>query len=272
MLSPVQTFNDNMRPSELLLQVYGLLDSEDQILTEGDLVDSLKGIVEAAADEDVMVVYNELFIGMVRERARIPRSTLRQATLCHLLRQSIVVSCTALDAYLPALLRENIPTVIRALGRDFIPVTDGTVRSYFDDLKFSLEDTLRLIDDPNASEYISGKILGLTKFSYLSSQTGIHVVGSVLGLQKPWDLISERLNRDKNELVGVLKATVGRRNDIVHRADRDQDDPEGQPNDITFAWTKQSVDTTSHICLALDELVSDRIAELTSASQVGVAI
>ena len=128
MLSPKQTFQDNIRPAELLLQVYSLLNADDQIMTEGDLVDSLREIVEATADEDVMVVYNELFLGMVRERASMPKSTLRRSTLCHLLRQSVVVSCTALDAYLPALLRTNLPIIIRAMGRDFIPVTDGKVQ------------------------------------------------------------------------------------------------------------------------------------------------
>ena len=77
MLSPKQTFLDNLRPAQLLLQVYQLLDSNDRILVEGDLVTALRGVVQASSDEDLMLIYNELFLGLVRERARMPRSTLR---------------------------------------------------------------------------------------------------------------------------------------------------------------------------------------------------
>src|SRR5436190_668685 len=94
-LSPRQTFEDNMRPAQLLLRVYRLMNANDKILTEGKMVDDLRKIVSADIDEDLMLVYNELFLGLVRQRAQMPRSTLRQSTLCHLLRQSVVASCTA---------------------------------------------------------------------------------------------------------------------------------------------------------------------------------
>ena len=263
-LSPRQTFDDNMRPALLLLRVYRLLDSNDNILTEGELLDALREIVQASTDEDLMLIYNEIFVGLVRERAQLPRSTLRQATLCHLLRQAVVASCTALETYLPALLRANLPVMIRARGRDFVPRGDQTFQDYFADLQFSLDETLRLLGDENAPEYISNKILGLANFKYLSSRKGIHVVGVLLGLSepKPWDAIAAHLNRDKRELMNTLEDTVRRRNDIVHRADRPQTDPGGEAQAITYAWTQQAVDTINHICLALDELVAARVAEL----------
>jgi hypothetical protein len=261
-LSPRQTFEDNMHPAALLLRVYRLLDSNDNILTEGEMVDALREIIQASRDEDLMLVYNEIFLGLVRERAQVPRATLRQATLCHLLRQAVVASCTALETYLPALLRANLPVMIRARGRDFVPRGDQTLQEYFADLQFNLDETLRLFDDENAPEYISNRILGLANFKYLSSRKGIHVVGVLLGLTKPWDAIAEHLDRDKRELMKTLGDTVGRRNDIVHRADRSQDDPGGNSQAITFAWTQQAVDTIKHICLALDELVAARVVEL----------
>jgi hypothetical protein len=266
MLSPRQTFEDNMRPAELLLRVYRLLDSNDRIRTDGELLDALREIVQASMNEDLMLIYNELFLGLVRERAQLPRSTLRQATLCHLLRQAIVASCTALETYLPALLRTNLPVMIRARGRDFVPRGDPTFEEYFADLQFNLDETLRLLDDENAPEYISNKILGLTNFKYLSSRKGIHVAGVLLGLSepKPWDAIATHLNRNKKELMNTLDDTVRRRNDIVHRADRPQTDPGGEVQEIAFAWTQQSVDTIKHICLALDELVTTRVEEISN--------
>jgi hypothetical protein len=262
MLSPKQTFLDNMRPAQLLLQVYQLLDSNDKILVEGDLVTALRGVVQASAEEDLMLIYNEIFLGLVRERARMPRSTLRQATLCHMLRQAVVASCTALETYLPALLRANLPVMIQARGRDFVSRGDQILMEFLADLQFSLDDTLRLLGDENAPEFISSKILRLADFKYLSSRKGIHVAGILLGMAKPWDAIAEHLNRDRKELQKTLYDTVNRRNDIVHRADRPQAEPGGEAQLITFAWTQQAVDVISHVCLALDELVAARVAEV----------
>lgn len=261
-LSPRQTFEDNMRPAELLLRVYRLLDANDMILTSGEMVDALRGLTQARAEEELMLVYNEVFLGLVRERAQMPRSTLRQATLCHLLRQAVVASCTALETYLPALLRANLPIMIRARGRDFIPRSDQGVLEYFADLQFNLDEVLRLLGDENAPDYISAKVLGLANFKYLSTRKGVHVVGALLGLPRPWDDIAAHLGRDKKELMGVLDDTVRRRNDIVHRADRSSSDPGGEAQAITFAWTQQAVDTIAHACLALDELVAGHMREM----------
>ncbi|MBN1136915.1 MAG: hypothetical protein JXM73_10030 [Anaerolineae bacterium] len=261
-LSPRQTFEDNMRPAGLLLHVYRLLDANDEIVADGELMDSLRQVVQAPADEDLMLIVHELFLGLVRERAQIPRPALRRASLSNLLRQAIVASCTALETYLIALLRANMPVMIRARGRGFVPRGDEAFQAYFQDLQFTLDDTLRLLEDPNAAEYISGKILGLANFKYLSSRMGVHVTGALLGLSRPWDQIAERLSRDKKDLMKTMEETVRRRNDIVHRADRAQDDPGGEMQPISFAWTQQAVDTIKHICIALDELVGIQIAQL----------
>jgi len=261
MRSPRQIFEDNIRPADLLLRVYRLLDTNDHLLIDGQMVDKLRELVAANADEDLMLVYNEIFLGLIREGAQMPRSTLKRATLAHLLRQAVVASCTGLDTYLPAVLRANLPVAIRALGRGFVPRDDQGISEYLKDLTFSLDDTLRLLDDPNAADFISGRILSLANFSYLSSKKGMHIVGRLLGLPKPWDQITEHLKRDKKELTTILDETVRRRNDIVHRADRSQDDPAGEAQEITYAWTRQAVDTLQHVCLALDELVAVRINE-----------
>ena len=264
-LSPRQTFEDNMHPAVLLLRIYRPLDCNDTVLMDGDLVDALRDVVRGSADEDLMLIYNELFLGLVRERAQLPRSTLRQATLCHLLRQAVVASCTALDAYLPSLLRQHLPTVIEVRGRDFVPRDDKDVRGFFTKLTFGLDETLRLIDDEHATEYIANKILGLSNFQYLSNKTGIHVVGVLLGLRDPWKGISEHLDDNADELGRTFRDTVRRRNDIVHRADRPQSDPGSEVQTISFSWTKHAVDTITHICLALDELVEEQMKQLQAA-------
>ena len=61
-----------------------------------------------------------------------------------------------------------------------------------------------------------------------------------------------------------------RRNDIVHRADRSQDDPAGAAQEIGFPWAKQAVETIRVVCLALDDLVTSS-AQGTEAASGGSA-
>jgi hypothetical protein len=266
MIRPIQAFEDNIRPAKLMLQVYQLLECGDAIQTEGDFLNQLRLLVSASATEDLMLVQNEIFLGLVRERAQLPKSALKSATLAHLLRQAIVASCTALDAYLPALLREHLPEIIRRKGRAFV-LSDQAANEYWKDLQFSLDDVLRLRadEDDAAAFFIANRLVGLASFKYLSSKKGIHVIGILLGLSKPWDEIGVHLGRDPKELTRVLDSTVNRRNDIVHRADRDKANPDGEPQAITFAQASQGVDTIRHVCLALDELVEAGLRTLRGA-------
>lgn len=264
-LSPRQTFEDNMRPAHLLLRVFRLLDSNDDIRTSGDMMNKLRLVVQAAEDEVLLLIYNELFLGLVRERADINSSHLLQRSLGHLLRQAIVVSATALETFLPALLRVNLPVVVRAKQRDILPANDSNIKEFFNNLTFSLEDTLRLLNDPIAPEYIAEKMLGYINHNYLGGCKGIHVTGAILGLARPWDDIAFHLQRNKKDLKDNLGKVTDRRHDIVHRADRAKRDPSGEQQEITYAQTKQQVDTVYHVCLALNELVAKRIAELVNA-------
>jgi hypothetical protein len=274
MLSPRQTFEDNIRPAELLLRVYRLLEN-DAVQTEGDLITSLRSVVGAHGDEELMLVYNEIFIGLIRERAHFPRASLKRSALSNLLRQSVVGACTALETYLPLVLRENLPAVIEAKGRDFFP-TDPELQESFKDLTFSLSDTLRLIGDPNAPLFIANKILRSTSYRYLGGSKGVHAVASLLSIKNPWQQIAKHLGQDEinmnlspdddkqpfNQLKKVIDDTTVRRNDIVHRADRPQKKKAVEQQEITYAWSKLAVDTVMNVCLALDELVADRMAEL----------
>jgi hypothetical protein len=264
MLSPRQAFEDNIRPAELLLRVYRLLEN-DSVETGGEMVAALRKVVGCDDNEELMLLYNEVFLGLIRERAQIPAAAFKRSALDNLLRQAVVSASTALETYLPSLLRTNLPIVIEAKGRDFIP-SDGDLNEYFNDLAFDLPDTMRMLSEPEAAPlFIANRILGLTNFKYLSSRKGIHAVGVLLGLEKPWQQISDKLQRERKDLMNTVEETARRRNDIVHRADRPQIDPTGDAQDISYSWAKQSVDTVMHVCLALDELVATQIAHLRSA-------
>ncbi|MBD0371454.1 MAG: hypothetical protein ICV60_11500 [Pyrinomonadaceae bacterium] len=243
----------------MLLRVYRLLET-DTVYTEHELVTAMRQLLSASADE-LMLIHNSIFVGLIRESAHMPRASLKKASLCNLLRQSVVTACTALETYLPSLLRENLPTVIAVKGRSFFPA-DKDVQKSFEGMTFSLSETLRLLNEPDAPQFIANKLLSFINFKYLSGSKGIYSVATLLSINDAWTRISERLGQDIDSIKKQIDDSVGRRNDIVHRADRSQKDPGGEMKEIGYAWSKQSVDTIANVCYALDELVEVRIKEL----------
>ena len=264
-ISPRQAFEDNIRPAELLVSVYRLLECQ-AIERQGDMVEKLRVLVGAQSSEDLMLIYNHIFMGLVRENARIPAADLKRTALANLLRQTVVAACTALETYLPAVLRTNLPTVIAVKGREFFP-RDSELQSFFKSLTLTLAEVVRLLEDPDAAPlFLANKIVGFVDFKYLSGTKGMHVVGALLGISDPWTQIAGRLHRNKEEMMTTIEDTLRRRNDIVHRADRPQKDAAGTLQEISLSWTMQAVDTIKHVCLALDELVAENIAELERQS------
>ena len=96
MLSPRQIFEDNIRPADLLLKVFRLLE-HDALNTEEALLSSLRALVKAEADESLLVISNGIFLGLIRELAEVPPSSIKRSALCNLLRQAVVTASTALE-------------------------------------------------------------------------------------------------------------------------------------------------------------------------------
>src|SRR5204863_532619 len=134
MFSPRQIFEDNIRPADLLLKVFRLLE-HDALNTEVALLRSLRELVKAEKDESLLVISNGIFLGLIRELAEVPPSSIKRSALCNLLRQAVVTASTALETYLPILLRDNLPEVIRLRGRDFVPRNDEAFKNQFKELK-----------------------------------------------------------------------------------------------------------------------------------------
>lgn len=265
-IRPIQKFEDDLAPARLMLRVYRLLDCQDNIQGEGEFVDKLRETIEASSSEELMVLHNEIFLGIVRERADVRRRDLKTSTLRHLLRQATVLSCTAMEVYLPALVRLHLPTVVRIRGREFTN-QDGVVNEYLAKLNFTLEDVLRATAIEDGPLFIANKILSFIEFQYLGGTKGVAVASGLLGLQQPWDRLAEQLDRDGRELKRILRAAAQRRNDIVHRGDRTVDSPEDGPADIPFSWTNQTVETISSVCHALNELVDEHMREMQQGGE-----
>jgi hypothetical protein len=64
MLRPRQIFEDNIRPADLLLKVFRLL--EHALNTEETLLVSLRELVKTEKDDSLLVISNGIFLGLIR--------------------------------------------------------------------------------------------------------------------------------------------------------------------------------------------------------------
>ena len=119
-LQPYAAFEDNLKPALLMLDVYRLLITEDGPKDAHELVEQLRRLIGCEDDEELLLLQSEMFIGLIRERAEVTKGRLKPKFLTNLLRQAVVCSVTALETYLPALLREHLTRAIELSGRDLL--------------------------------------------------------------------------------------------------------------------------------------------------------
>ena len=224
MLSPRQIFEDNIRPADLLLKVFRLLE-HDALNTEEALLRSLRELVKAEKDESLLVISNEHLPGT---DPRIGRGS----AVSNQAQRPVQPACGR--PWLPPALRwkrtcqsscgTTCPKSFGCEGGILFPRTTKRSRTSSKNLTFDLDEAVRILVDPDPL-FVANKMISSLDFSYLNGKRGIHVTGVLLALDNPWELIAQQLGRDEEEIKKTLDATVKRRNDIVHRADRSQEDP-----------------------------------------------
>jgi hypothetical protein len=257
-----QFFEETFRPAKLLLDVYRLLDN-DAVVTEHEWFCQLRPLVAAQDDEELLLIWNGVFLGLVKEAAAVRKTSLRREVLKNLLRQSVVCACTAMESYLQVLLEEHLAEIIRLRGYEIWPKADKEAIEYFKDFNLGLEGALRLIagdSDPFAT--LARNLLGYFKYKNLGSDKAVKTAGIMLGLESPWKQIAQHIGRDEQDLINGIRTTFKRRNDIVHRGDRELGQEAGSRQDVSYEWTKQALETVENVCLTLGELISQKTADL----------
>ena len=258
-MTPKQVFEDSFRMAELLIHVYRLLEN-DGLQTTGQLVTSLRSLLQCPEDEEIQLVVNAIFLGCIRESANVPSAQLRPQSLQNLLRQSVVSGCTAYETYLSTLLAEHILTVIEVRQQDFFP-SDADVVKYFDGLSLGINEAFRLLNKDDRAVFLRSKIVSFVQKKNLGSVAGLKTVGLLLGVDDPWNSLAAHLHKERKDLTKTVGDAIERRNAIVHKADRDLATDALEKRPIAFAWTQQAVDTIKHICLGFDEIVTARMIE-----------
>ncbi len=225
---------------------------------------NLMEMLERASEEDTILLLNDLFVGLVRERADLKPSFFKRSNLNLLLRQSVVSACTALDVYLPALLEHYLPTIVQIKQRNFLP-NDPAVRDYFKGFHLTLSDIPALLEEPDALarwNTLARRVLDHCRDVTFSTPNGISAVMLMLGVADPWKLIGGRTRRSERDLREQVQNVTKRRNDIVHRGDRPAGQRDADPQPIDYAWTSAHVAAVQSVVLACDTLAQEGIQQL----------
>jgi|GEM_PF-597011 len=261
-------FEANFKSAEMLLRVYRLLESDEGPQTGHAVLKQYRDMIQCTPNEELILLLNALFIGIVREGADMRPAHFRKESLDLLLRQAVVAACSALDVFLPHLLETYLPEVIRIRQRNFLPLGDKIVGTLFENFRLKLDSVWPLAEEPSMDarwDLISTRVLEYCRADRktFSNENGVHQVMALLGIEKPWERIAERAGEKESTLRMRLGKAVSRRNDIIHRADRlASSGPDAPISSIEFSWTKNHIDTVNNVALACFELVRTRMRDL----------
>lgn len=273
-MNPRDTFETYYRSAEVLLRVYRLLESDNGPTRDHAILPRARELIECTRDEELILVLNQLFVGIVRERAELNLAFFRKDSLDLLLRQSVVAGCSALDILVPNLLETYLPDVVRIRQRNFIP-NNGEVRDLFRDFRLKLEDIWPLAEETSLNarwDMISRRVLDFCRTKTMTNDAAISASLALLGVDDPWTRIADRAGESATVLREKLKRVVNRRNDIVHRADRAARDPQGQVQAIDFVWAQNHVGAIRTVALACCDLARGKMDELIASAPMPMEI
>lgn len=251
----------NFAVAEHLLQLYELFRG----LREGAPPDDLRLAVcrNWGVPENINVrnAYNEQIFLVARANAPIPQALLIENGADFLLRQAVVVACTALESFFWDSLRENVLTIVKARKRG----ADESLR----ELTLTLDDYLSLENYEDPDERLKEIILKNYERRTLYDTSSIEKIATTLTVRDFWAKVEHKCGIATKDIRRSLDELIRRRNQITHRADRP--DPRANPPDvedghglreISYAWVNPRVSTAKSVVNAAHESFTKAIQRL----------
>jgi len=256
-------FNQNFAVAESLLQLYQLFHGMKKTEMKEDLRLAICSFWGAPESTAIHPALNDRVMVLARAATPIPESLTMDGGLDFLLRETVVVACTALEAFFWDTLRQNVLTVVRARRSG----ADESLRN----LKFTLGDyiSIQRYDDPDFR--LKQIILKNFERGNLYDVSSIEEIARTLTIKKFWEEIEKIAGTPAKSLKGLIGDLIHRRNQIAHRADRPDEGEEADKlglRTITFAWTNHRVQTAKTLVTASAELIEDTIQRLESEIEV----
>jgi hypothetical protein len=234
--------NRNFAVAEHLLQLEQLFADAAQHHPSGDYVLHLCSEMQAPVGSAWHHVKNTHSLIGISGSIPVPSCLVTTKGLDFLLRQAVVVGCSALESFIWDILRENTLTIIKARGRK----ADDSLRA----VTLTLDDYLSLEGYSDPDERLKEIILKRFERGALYDSSKIDEVIKILTMKDFWKDIASFTGLDASAIRAQLNDLILRRNQIAHRADRpednnpiDQRDPHGL-RPITHAWVNTRIHTT----------------------------
>lgn len=255
-------FNQNFAVAESLIQLYELFHGMRQVDLKEELrfaICSFWGSPPHAAMKPSM---NDRVLVVAKAAAKVPESLTLDGGLNFLLREAVVVACTALESFLSDALRENVLTIVQARKTR----ADESLRK----LTFTLGDYISIQQYDDQDYRLKQIILKNFERATLYDAASIERIAQILTIRNFWDEIERSTGNKAGDFKRLLGELIHRRNQIAHRADRPEEGEEADAfglRPITFAWTNHRIQTAKTVVSASAELIERTIQSLESDIQ-----
>lgn len=260
-----------MRAYELATQNFGVAEHLLQLhelfrdLREETIIEPLRlAVCKCLSLPEATVLrhaHNNNVVLVAKATVPIPQSLLVPDGIKFLLRQAVVVSCTALESFFWDSLRENVLTIVRVRKRR----ADDTIRN----IKLTLDDYLSLeaYEDPDAR--LQQIILKNFARATLTDISKIEEISKILTVKNFWQQVAASCGINEGDIKRQLGDLIGRRNQIAHRADRpdpvadaaEECDGHGLRS-ISYPWVHLRIMTAKSVISAGAEIFKSTISQL----------
>jgi hypothetical protein len=251
----------NFSVAEQLLQLFELFRNLRQDEAPADLRLAVCKQLQLPENTHLQHACNDQVVVVAKAQPPIPGRLLTPDGGNFLLRQALVVACTALESFFWDALRENVLTIVRARRRG----ADETLRK----LTFTLDDYLSIEGYGDPEVRLQQIILKNFERGTLYDTSSIERIAGILTVKDYWRLVAKRCGLSEGDIKRQLGELIARRNLIAHRADRP--DESASPaeeadrlglREINYAWTNTRVTTAKNVVSASSEIFTDTLEQL----------
>jgi hypothetical protein len=194
----------------------------------------------------------------------VPSCLTAPAGVDFLLRQAVLVSCSALESFFWDVLRENALTVVKAKGRK----SDDSLKN----VTLTLDDYLSLQSYTDPDARLEKIILKRFERGTLYDIGKLDEIATILTVPAKdfWKEVSKKTGQSDSEIKTRLGALVNRRNDITHRADRPEAGTPASDCDahglrpITYGWVMTHVTCAKALVDASASIFASAVTKLQS--------
>ena len=250
----------NFSIAEHLLQLHQLFRDLKPYQAGQDYVLAVCSALELPRDAAVHHARNSHMAFSVHGAVPMPSCLTTPQGMDFLLRQSVLVACSALESFFWDVLRENALTVVKAKGRR----ADESLRN----VTLTLDDYLSLEDYSDQDERLKEIILNRFERGTLYDASKIDEIVEILTVKNFWREVTRETGLDEADIRKRLTALIKRRNDITHRADRPKDDAPPEEIDahglrsMSYAWASTHVTIAKTFVIAGSDIIGRAVEQL----------